>query len=127
MFDISDNGIIRINRGDAFSLSVYINLGTTLEPIQYVLTENDRVYFALMEPNQPFECALMRREFTKDDLDEYNNVDMFFKNDQTEFLMPGTYYYTIKLVRKELATESGEDDKTLVDTITPKTKFIIIE
>lgn len=116
MFDISSNGIIRINRGDSFSLTVFINIGTCIEPIQYILQPGDKVYFALMEPNQPFECALMRREFTNADLDSNDDVVMTFNSEQTEYLMPGNYYYTIKLVRGEL-----------VDTITPKTKFIIIE
>jgi len=126
MFDISGNGIIRINRGDTFSLDVFINLGTCLEPVQYVLEEGDRVYFALMEPNQPFEHALMRREFTKADLDEDDFVHMEFGNEQTEYLMPGTYYYMVKLVR-QAPTESGEENQCIVDTIIPKTKFIIME
>lgn len=126
MFDISGNGIIKINRGDTFSLDVFINLGTCLEPVQYVLEEDDRVYFALMEPNQSFEHALMRREFTKADLDEDDFVHMEFSNEQTEYLMPGTYYYMVKLVRK-VPTESGEENKCIVDTIIPKTKFIIME
>lgn len=126
MFDITNNGIIQINRGDTFSLNVFINIGTCLEPIQYILKEGDCAYFALMEPNQSFEHALIRREFTRADLDEDGNVFMNFNNEQTEYLMPGTYYYMVKLVRK-VPTESGEENKCIVDTIIPKTKFIILE
>ena len=118
MFDISNNGIIKINRGDSFSLDVFINLGTCIEPIPCILGESDKVYFALMEPNQPFECALMRREFTRADESEDGHVSMNFASDQTEYLMPGTYYYMIKLYR-------GKEN--LVDTIVAKTKFIIAE
>lgn len=121
MFDISKNGIIRINRGDSFSLNVFVNLGTCLEPIQYRLEAGDKLYFALMEPNQPFEHALMRREFTNENLDEDDNVVMNFSSNQTEYLLPGTYYYMIKLVRKD------SDDNDIVDTIITKTKFIIAE
>ena len=127
MFDVSNNDIIRINRGDSFSLDIFINLGTSIEPIQYVLQPGDSVYFALMEPNQPFEHALMRREFTNADLDEDDKVIMNFSSEQTEYLLPGTYYYTIKLRRLESLGESGEENKYSVDTIIPKTKFIIIE
>lgn len=128
MFDISSNGIIRINRGDSFTLNVFINLGTCLEPIQYVLEPGDKVYFALMEPNQPFEWAIVRREFTYKDLNENNDVVMNFNSRQTEYLMPGNYYYMVKLVRKE-ASESGEsgEEEFSVDTIIPKTKFIIVD
>lgn len=127
MFDIANNGIIRINRGDSFSLDVFINVGTCIEPIQYILQPGDSVYFALMEPNQPFEHALMRREFTNVDLDEDDRVIMNFSSDQTEYLMPGTYYYMIKLRRLESLGESGEENTYAVDTIIPKTKFIIAE
>lgn len=127
MFEISNNGIIKINRGDSFSLNVFINLGTCLEPIQYVLQQGDSVYFALMEPNQPFEHALMRREFTVADLDEDDKVIMNFSSEQTEYLLPGTYYYMIKLRRLEKLGESGEENEYSVDTIIPKTKFIIAE
>ena len=115
MFDISPNGIVIVNRGDTFSIDVFVNIGTLLFPIQYVLNEDDKVYFALMEPNQPFEHALIRKVFTKDNLDEGNNVVMDFKPEDTEFLLPGLYYYQVKLVRS-----TGE-----VDTIIQKTKFII--
>ena len=128
MFDISNNGIITLNRGDSFTLTTSINLGTVLEPIQYVLDTYDSVYFALMEPNQPFECALMRREFNYTDLDANNDVVMKFNNEQTEYLLPGTYYYMIKLVRRGLL-ESGQEEPDIisVDTIVPKTKFVIVD
>ena len=118
MFDISRNGIITISRGDNFTLNVFVNIGTNLMPIQYMLRGEDKLYFALMEPNQPFEHALVRKVFTSEDLDEDNNVDMNFSCEDTEFLLPGNYYYMIKLYRAE------ED---LVDTIITKTKFVIID
>lgn len=127
MFDISSNGIISINRGDSFSLDVFINLGTCIEPIKYQLQPGDKVYFALMEPNQPFECALIRKEFTNADLDADDMVIMNFDSNQTEYLMPGTYYYMVKLARAEESNESGEETKYTVDTIIPKTKFVIFE
>lgn len=122
MFDISGNGIITINRGDSFSLDVFINMGDTLDPIAYSLQENDRVYFALMEPNQPFECALIRKVATKDDETEEGIVTFNFSSEMTEYLMPGQYYYMVKLVRHD-----DNSDEDLVDTITSKTKFFIFD
>lgn len=121
MFDISKNGIITISRGDSFSLDVFVNIGTVLEPIQYFLEENDRVFFALMEPNQPFEHALLGRVFTNEDCNEEGLVHMAFTSEMTQYLMPGAYYYMIKLVRNY----DSEDE--LVDTITTKTKFFVTD
>lgn len=118
MFNISRNGIISINRGDNFTINVFVNIGTVLEPMQYKLQGEDKLYFALCEPNQPFECALIRKVFTEENLDADNNIDMNFIPEDTEHLLPGTYYYTIKLYR------AAED---LVDTIINKTKFIIMD
>lgn len=117
MFDISNN-IITLSRGDTFSLDVLVNLGTTWDPTIYALDEGDKLYFALMEPNQPFEHALIRKVFTKDDQDEDGFILMNFKSEDTEFLLPGLYYYTIKLSR---------EDDTIVDTIVTKTKFTILD
>lgn len=122
MLDVSSNGIINLNRGDAFSLDVTINIGTIIEPIIYLMKNKDKLYFALMEPNEPFEQALMRRMFTEADQDSSGNVLMKFPAEQTEYIMPGTYYYTVKLVRQDT-----DEDEPLVDTIIPKTKFVIIE
>ena len=122
MFDISGNGIITLSRGDSFTLEVYVNLGTELEPVEYRLGYGDSLYFALMEPNQPFEHALIRKEYTQDDVNEEGLVVMKFQAEDTEFLMPGNYYYMIKLARP--GEESGE---VLVDTIISKTKFVIID
>lgn len=118
MFDVSGNGIITISRGDNFTINLFVNIGTQLEPIQYRLNENDKLYFALMEPNQPFEEALIRKVFTNENEDESGNIDMVFSTNDTEYLMPGNYYYMVKLYR------ANED---LVDTIITKTKFVIID
>jgi hypothetical protein len=126
MFDISKNGIITISRGDNFTINVFVNIGTQLDPIQYKLEENDKLYFALMEPHQPFEYALIRKVFTKENEDECGNINMNFIPEDTEYLMPGNYYYMIKLARN-IAGESGEEENYLVDTIISKTKFVIID
>ena len=117
MFKLSKNGVITITRGDSFSLDTFINVGTQLEPLQYILENNDFVYFGLMEPGQPFEHALIRKVFDKTSLTDDDLVHMEFDPEMTEYLMPGLYYYMIKLV-----TADGD-----VSTIVSKTKFIILD
>ena len=126
MFDISRNGIICVSRGDTFTINIFVNIGTLLEPLQYILEEDDKLYFALMEPNQPFEHALIRKVFTKEDEDENHNINMKFKSEDTEYLLPGNYYYMVKLTRP-VQSESGEEESCLVDTIISKTKFVIMD
>ena len=123
MFNISKTGIITLSRGDTFTLEILINLGTAVEPVQYRLEEGDYVYFALMEPHQPFEQAIIRKRYDYRDLDKDGQVVMKFITEDTEYLMPGNYYYMIKLYRA--GSESGEEES--VDTIVSKTKFVIID
>lgn len=117
MFNISDNKIITVSRGDSFALDVFVNIGTPWDETLYTLQGEDKLYFALCEPNQPFEFALIRKVFTKDDVTEDGLVHMEFTPEMTEYIMPGTYYYTIKLV-----TNDGD-----ISTIISKTKFYIID
>ena len=129
MFNIANNGIITITRGDTFTTSIFINLGTELDPKQGILQDGDLVCFALCEPNQPFEHAIIKKVMTNKDLDENNNVILEFKHNDTQFLLPGVYYYQIKAYFP-YGTVSDEDSgirDAEVHTIIPKTKFIIVE
>ena len=126
MFDISRNGIITLARGDSFTLDVTLDLGYGLDSCIYKLKRGDKVYFGLMEPNQPFEHALIRRVFDANNQDNNGVVTMKFPSTDTEFLMPGDYYYMIKLVRC-VYEDSGEEPTEYVDTIVNKTKFVIID
>lgn len=122
MFSISNNGIVRVTRGDTFSLSVDINVGTQLQPILYNLKKGDVVYFGLMEPNKPFECAVLKKAYSqKDQQKDNSSILMNFSHDDTAYLVPGNYYYMIKLVR------SANDESCFVDTIVDKTKFILLD
>ena len=130
MFSISKNGIITVSRGDDFTLNTSINIGTVFNPCYYDLQDEDLVYFALMEPNQPFEHALIRKVFTSADKDFDGSIVMNFTMKDTEFLVPGTYYYMIKLKRLdsyESDGESGYEPIYKVDTIVTKTKFIVCD
>lgn len=123
MFSIAFNGIITVTRGDSFSFPLKINFGTSLEPSSYGISKKDKVYMAVMEPNQPFETALIKKVFTPEDMNDDGNIVIRFKPQDTQFVLPGKYYYQIKLQRFHSEDESDYD----VDTIIDKTLFYITE
>ena len=124
MFNIAKNGIITITRGDSAETSLYINIGTELEPLITKLGDNDKVYLGVMEPNQLFEDAIIKKVYTKDDhKDEDEALTISFDCEDTENLLPGVYYYSIKLYRPG----DGLTTKDRIDTIVPKSKFIIVD
>ena len=116
MFDMN-HGIITVNRGDSFIINMPINLGNPINPNYYTLQEDDLVYFGLMEPNQPFEFALVRKVFTNENQSQ-GILSMEFKPEDTECLLPGRYYYSLKLFK-------ASDES--VYTFVPNTKFVIID
>lgn len=93
-----ENGIIELMRGDTLVMPVYINIGTKLCPKYRPLTSNERLYFALMEPNQAFEDAVLKKviDFTSD-TDSNGNPLLRLNPSDTERLLVGKYYYMIKL------------------------------
>ena len=119
---ISPNQIITLNRGDTFEATLFINFGTQLVQDEYKLTENDKVYFAITEANQKFEHAIIKKMYTYNDLDEDGNVVIKLESKDTEHLIPGTYYYEIKL---ELGSDN-EESSTVI-TIVPKRKLFLVE
>ena len=119
--NISRNQIITLHRGDTFSASLFINEGHPLDPVRYTLGENDKLYLGVMEANQPFEFALIKKVYTSEDLDEEGDVVIKFESKDTEFLIPGTYYYEIKLEC------TNEDESKSITTIIPKRKLFLVE
>lgn len=129
MFNIAKNGIITITRGDSAETSLYINIGTELKPEKWKLGDNDQVYLGIMEPNQLFEDAIVKKKYTKDDhKDEDEALTISFDCEDTENLLPGVYYYSIKLYRRgNNDPEKGPITKDRIDTIVPKRKFIVVD
>ena len=117
---ISRNGIITINAGDYFKYPLFINAGSIMEPLRYILEGDDRLYFSIMEPNQPFECAIVRKIFTKDDVDVFGDVEIVLESTDTQNLLPGNYYYEVKLLMKN-------GDNECLSTVVPKKKFYVLE
>lgn len=122
MMSLSGAGEIRLTRGDTFSMPIVINQGTNMVPIRYVLNEKDEVYFGVMEPNQPFEVALIRKKYTKADLNEDGDVQLRLRHEDTVCLLPGKYYYQVKV--RLYNNNIQEYD---VNTIIGKTPFYIEE
>ena len=124
MFDISNNFIITMTRGDYAETDLYINLGTELDPLIFNINNypNSKVFFGIMEPNARFEDSIIKKTFTKKDFnDDGLSLRIIFKPEDTEFLLPGIYYYTVKLLRFD---DSGNE---IVDTVIQKRKFILLD
>lgn len=114
------NGIIHLMRGDSYCKPIFINVGTKLDPIQYHLTDTDSLYFGLMEPNQAFEDAVLKKKYTcASDMDDKGNVLLTIEPNDTLSIPVGKYYYMIKL------RSTNQFGKEVVKTIIPPTQFFI--
>jgi hypothetical protein len=120
MFRISSTKIIELTRGDSFMYPLFINIGTEMYPERYLLKEGDTVYFAVMEPNQKFEDAILKKVYTASD-EETPDGDLIIsiRSEDTEHLEPGKYYYTIKA--------KFSDSKLPVQTIIENREFWILD
>ena len=125
-FKISRNGIITTHRGDTFTVPVCINVGSGCQPKPYDLKPGDVLYLGLLEPGQRWEKAILKKTITYEESQKYPDEDptFYFRIEDTEYLVPGNYYYEVKLYR---APENCEHNLEHVDTIIPRTKFVILE
>ena len=126
MAHISPNNIITMNRGDYFSFNFLINVGTEMNPVYHTLTGDEKLYIGVMEANQPFEVATIKKVFSAEDSNSDGSIDVVFETTDTLKLLAGNYYYSIKL-NQPIPETSSEAAKDVITTIIPKTKFIIIE
>ena len=87
-----------LNRGDDATFTLHINEGSNLDPMQYKLHDEDCLYFAIEEPNQPFENAIVKKVINLKNnlLDKNGNITFDITSEDTLLLMPGLYYYEIK-------------------------------
>lgn len=118
---LTKTGILSLVRGDSFSITAYINSGTELVPTRYVFKSTDKLYFAIMQPNEMFENAIVKKIFTFTDLDTNDDITISLVPADTEYLTPGKYYYQIKLLTTDLS------DAEQIITVTPKSLFFIEE
>lgn len=120
--------IIKLNRGDSFEFT--INIPDKLDPsVNYELTERDVVYFAVMNPHQPFEKAFLIQGYTTEDqTDGPGIITVRLTPNDTRRIAPGVYYYTVKLQRGgSIGLINDFDEPDEVRTIIERTKFIVNE
>ena len=119
MADISTNGFVRLTRGDSFEAPLFINIGDITYPIRYLISEHPdaTVYLGVMECNQQFEEALIKKIYTSQSpKTDKGDLIIQLRPEETEYLIPGKYYYQIKIA-----------DGNSVSTVIPKTEFYILE
>ena len=121
MFSVSENGIVTVNRGDSFELPITLNIGSSMNYEEYYLQPCDTIYLGIMEPNQPFETAIVRKKFTSSDMTD-GVVKFCCCPEDTVCLIPGKYYYQVKI-----ATVDSKTKRTNVKTLVDKTLFYIQE
>ena len=123
--------IIKMNRGDSFELSVIIPDRADKNK-HHLLSSDEILYFALLNPNQRFEEAIFIKGY---ELEDQNAVtgEILVKITpyDTRCLTPGVYYYTAKLQKggtPGIINDFDDFDKNIeVRTIIERTKFIINE
>ena len=121
MLSITSIGQIRLTRGDSLEFPLYINQGDNLDPLAYVMNQYDELYFAIMEPNQPWEQAIVKQKYTHESLKD-DAIWIKLRPKDTMCLLPGLYYYQVKIRTYDFMT-----DEYLVNTLMPKTQFWIEE
>lgn len=121
MLNISGNNIITLTRGDTFEVPLFINAGTELNPIRYILRNDESLHLGLMEANQLYENKILEKIYTEDDFNENYDVMISFDSCDTINLLEGTYYFEIKLFRM-----IDDDSTELVNTVISKTKFVLV-
>ena len=121
MFRISKENLITMSRGDSGVIPVTLNIGTKFNPELHPLNFFDEVYLGITEPNKPFEEAIIRKSVKG--IDHYTETEVSFNLTplDTEYLLPGTYYYSIKLL------EYIDEENYNVYTIIDKRKFTIVD
>ena len=122
---ISKNNLIAVNRGDTLNIPVTLNIGTGVNPVIYEMKPGDCLFFALLEINQKWEDALLKKVFNYDDwIHNKKKANFYLSCDDLEYLVPGIYNYQIKLFIKE---DERFNHSESVITIIPRTKFTILE
>lgn len=122
MLEIDRSGNIKVSRGDTFEIPLFIDVGeniftSTRLPLKY----NDIIYFHIVSSNCPFDCPILGKSFTYEDVNENNDIIVRFNHEDTEFLSPGIYYYEVKLQRRS----GSEEVPDMYVTIVPRRKFVI--
>lgn len=112
-----DKSYLQMSRGDTFILPLVINCGTELNFKQYNLQDDEYLYVGIMEPEQSFEDALIRKRLNKNSpKDDDGNLLFILNPSDTEYVLTGKYYITIKL-------RKITDTQDVVTTLLPMKEF----
>lgn len=122
MFCLSENGNIRITRGDTIQFPFVPATGNSVSYLIYPMQERDEMYFGVMEPNSSFEDALIRKKYTYAHQNSNGSIIVDIDSSDTEYLLPGMYYYQIKM-----NIYDAVNDRYIVQTVMPKNQFWIEE
>lgn len=115
------NNVISMVRGDSFSNTFDLNKYLDSHILEQLSLNGGTLYFGLMYPNSHFEDSIIIKEYILEESSEDYEVTILLSPDDTELLIPGTYYYTLKL-----EIQDGSEPSQ-VYTLIPKTKFLIID
>lgn len=113
---IDKNKVLSMVRGDSASFPFKFTEGKFPNETPLIVGSNDIIFFGLMDPNQNFEHALLKKEYSSKDFDSDGNFILSLDPDDTIELMEGTYFYSIKLL-----TEDAN-----IKTLVQNTRFNII-
>ena len=123
MIEISNNGIISINRGDYAEIPLFINQGNQMYPIRYSLLKDSSstITFAVMTPQQHFERAAIKKSYSiKSPHTKQNDLVIVLEPRDTIGLNPGKYFYSVIV---NLMQHGHYCQKTII----PERMFIIKE
>lgn len=110
MYSVSDNNIITLTRGDTFECIIELD--------NSIIELEDKVYFGLMEPNQLWEDAILKKSCELIDKESHYECYLKLDSKDTQYLLPGKYYYMLKL-------QHLKDNEEIVNTLLSKTIFWI--
>lgn len=119
MYSGKKNNVVTITKGDYSIIPVELVISTYPEYYTLTLDEGDIVYFGLMAPGKGFDKAILKKEFTLNDVTPDGFINVKILPEDTLSLEPGVYYYSVKVLYK-----LGDND-VRISTLIDKTKFII--
>ena len=84
MLDIDRSGNITVNRGDTFNVPLFIDCNKNIfYSVRFPLKEGDKIFFFLVEPNTSIRHYLLKQTYTKEDINNFNDIELKFTHDDT--------------------------------------------
>lgn len=119
MLTISNRGIITVNRGDDFSVPLFINQGTKLNPERYELKIGDEIYVGVSKAGADIQVDYDKTKYFVE-VDEEENETVYLGIPEVD-----TYYKTA-LIRKTLTVNNiGESGDLILKFTHNDTKFLL--